>query len=137
MAGIHPLHRMTFRKKERLCNRNLINTVFTQGRHFTIHPLRVHWMITAEEQPSPVRVVIQVQRKRISLAVKRNLLKRRIREAYRQHKGILCERVAKQNGNLLFSMVYYGDSILSYRQLEAIIILILQRLSREYETSAG
>ncbi|MBP6977285.1 MAG: ribonuclease P protein component [Bacteroidales bacterium] len=137
MSGINPLLRKTFSKQERLCNRKLIDALFTRGHRFTIYPIRVYWIAEAAEQSSDVQVVIQVQRKRIVHAVKRNLLKRRIREAYRQHKVLLSENLKKQKGRLMFAMVYYGDSILPYRQLEAIIILILQRLSREYDKSTG
>jgi ribonuclease P protein component len=137
LAGIHPFRKQTFHKQERLCNRKLINALFTRGRHFTIYPIRIYWREVPSDQPAPARVVIQVQRKQIRGAVKRNLLKRRIREAYRRHKEILCDSLEKKEGSLDFAMVYYGHSILSYRELEAIIILILQRLTRDYEKNAG
>ncbi|MDD5507373.1 MAG: ribonuclease P protein component [Bacteroidales bacterium] len=137
MAGIHPFRKQTFCKQERLCNRSLINSLFTRGQHFTIYPVRVYWRRALTDQPFPAQVVIQVQRRQIRLAVKRNLVKRRMREAFRKNKGILYDYLEKKDGRILFAMVYYGHSILPSRELEAIIILILQRLTRDYEKSAG
>ncbi len=137
MAGIHLFHKQTFHKQERLCNHNQVNTIFTQGRHFTIYPIKINWMIGAADQPVPAQVVVQIQRKHIRHAVKRNLMKRRIREAYRKHKGILYDHLERQDGKLNIALIYYGNSILPYRELEPIIILILQRLIREYDKSTG
>lgn len=89
------------------------------------------------DQPAPVQVLVQVQRKHFRYAVKRNLLKRRIREAYRRNKTILTEKLARHGRKAVFALVYYGNSILAYRKLEPIIIVILQRLSREYEKDSG
>ena len=137
MAGIHPFRKQTFRKQERLCNRSLINTLFNRGQHFTIYPVRIYWRTSSQDQPFRAQVLIQVQRRHIRLAVNRNLAKRRMREAYRKNKGLLVDYLDKNDGRIHFAMVYYGRSILPYRELEAIIILILQRLTRDYEKSAG
>lgn len=94
-------------------------------------------MEVGHDQPALVQVLVQVQRKHFRQAVKRNLLKRRIREAYRRNKPIITEKMVQQGRKAVFAMVYYGNSILSYRKLEPIIIVILQRLSREYEKDTG
>jgi len=137
LDGILPFRKQTFCKQERLCNRSLINSLFARGQHFTIYPVRVYWRKALPDQPLPAQVVVQVQRRHIRLAVRRNLVKRRMREAFRKNKGILYDYLGKKDGRLQFAMVYYGHSILPYRELEAIIILILQRLTRDYEKSAG
>lgn len=137
MAGIHPFRKQTFCKQERLCNRSLINALFSRGQHFTIYPVRVYWSTALPDQPFPAQVVMQVQRRHIRLAVYRNLIRRRMREAYRKNKGILYDYLEGNDGRVHFALVYYGHSILPYRELEEIIILILQRLTRDYGKSAG
>jgi ribonuclease P protein component len=137
LDGTHPFHKQTFCKQERLCNRSLIKTLFTRGQHFTIYPVRVFWRKALLDQPFPAQVVMQVQRRHIRLAVRRNLVRRRMREAYRKNKGILYDHMDRNDGRMHIAMVYYGHSILPYRDLEAIIILILQRLTRDYEKRAG
>ncbi len=71
----------TFRKKERLCNETAIEQMFKKGRKFHAYPFVAVCLKTNMEQPA--RILLSVAKKRFHTAVERNLIKRRVRTAYR------------------------------------------------------
>lgn len=76
----------TFRKEERLSKDKLIQELFDKGSSFYLYPFKVFFMPhPGEDQPSH-QVLITVSRKLFPRAVDRNLIKRRMREAYRLNK---------------------------------------------------
>ena len=67
------------------------------------------------------RIVVSVPKRLFKRAVKRNLLKRRIREAYRRQKGLISAPV-----DILF--IYTAPEVLPYEVLYADLTAILQKL---------
>ena len=90
--------RYTFSKAERLCSKKLIERLFSGGnKSFPAFPLRVVYMpLSADESEADVTILISVPKKRFKHAVKRNHVKRQVREAYRQNKHILIETLHAQ-----------------------------------------
>lgn len=90
----------TFSKAERLCSKKLIERLFGgEGKSFPAFPLRVVYMpLTEEEMAAHVSILVSVPKKRFKRAVKRNRVKRQVREAYRRNKHILTEALAAQEG---------------------------------------
>ena len=88
----------TFSKAERLCSKKLIERLFGgEGKSFPAFPLRVVYMpLTEEEMAADVSILVSVPKKRFKRAVKRNRVKRQVREAYRRNKHILTEALAAQ-----------------------------------------
>jgi ribonuclease P protein component len=83
--------RNTFSKEERLCSKRSIEDLFANGSSFVLFPFRVVYRIerTALDSSVPIQVLFSVPKRRFKRAVTRNLLKRRMREAYRLHKAAL------------------------------------------------
>lgn len=91
--------RYTLSKAERLCSKKLIERLFAGGnRSFPAFPLRVVYMPLTEEdnQSADVSILVSVPKKRFKHAVKRNRVKRQIREAYRLNKYILIDALKAQ-----------------------------------------
>ena len=88
-------------------------------------------MTVAEPIPQPAQMAISVQKRLFKKAVQRNLLKRRIREAYRKNKSELYLKLESSNTNIVFMLIYTGSSILSYQEIEKKIIVVLGRLKEE------
>ena len=64
------------------------------SKSFSIFPIRVVYM-PVEQGEAPVSILISVSKRRFKRAVKRNRVKRQIREAYRKNKELLIgERIA-------------------------------------------
>jgi ribonuclease P protein component len=74
----------SFGKSERLSGQKLIDTLFSDGKSYVVPPFRIVWFKYEITGVFPVRLLISVSKKKIKKAVDRNLIKRRIREAYRK-----------------------------------------------------
>lgn len=75
-------------KTERLSGATAVAALLEHGKHFQAGCLRCKYMPRADEGPS--RIVVSVPKRSFKRAVKRNLLKRRIRESYRRQKSLLA-----------------------------------------------
>ena len=89
----------TLRKTERLCGKKDISTLFSKGKWGATAHLRYCWASrcgdsAASRDTIPNRLLVSVSKRYFKRAVKRNLLKRRMREAYRLQKELLdCQGV--------------------------------------------
>jgi len=101
------------------------------GRNFKEFPFKVFWIKSEWNQKSPAQVLITVPKRSFKSAVDRNLIKRRIREAYRQKKQFLYNNLLENNLQIVLAFIYVGKKPLDYTKAEEKIMLILQRLVTE------
>ncbi|MBN2172822.1 MAG: ribonuclease P protein component [Bacteroidales bacterium] len=127
----------TFKKEERLSNRKKIDELFSNGKSFYISPIRVIWLKSVPGSIYPAQVLISVSRRQFKKAVDRNLIKRRIREAYRKNKVSFYHFLDEQNTGIVFALVYSSAVAADYKEIEKKIIFVLQRLQSEYEKDSG
>ena len=78
--------RYTLSKEERLSWKRYIDLLFAKGQSFVAFPLRVVYLPIEEEMPTRVSFMVSVPKKKFKRAVKRNLIKRRVRETFRVRK---------------------------------------------------
>jgi len=107
----------SFPKKEKLCSHKVIDELFNTGRSFVKYPFRVVLLITSEQEV-PVRVLVSVSKRRFKRAYKRNLLKRRIREAYRLNKNLIIPLLERNNVNIAIAFVYLPTEIWDFKNIE-------------------
>lgn len=115
----------TFKKHERLSSKKLIDLLFSEGHSSKAFPISIKYLNTAKV--ADTQVLISVPKKKFKRAVDRNLLKRRVREAYRQNKKILQ---GAPGAPYLLGIIYISDEILSFREIENKLILVLNRLTQ-------
>jgi ribonuclease P protein component len=123
----------TFKKNERLSGQKIIELLFSEGRSFAVFPFRMVWMENKLDETSPAKVLITVSKKKFKRAVDRNLIKRRIREAYRRHKTDFYNFLDDKKIHCDIVLLYNADTILTFKELEEKIILLLHRFQTEYE----
>ncbi|MFH1160430.1 MAG: ribonuclease P protein component [bacterium] len=126
----------TFTKEERLCLKKLISRLFKEGSSSVVPPFRYRWLFVLLENPYPAQLLISVPRTSFSRAVDRNLLKRRIREAYRKQKTVLYDSLNASRRQMIVAITYTGHEILPFPEIQEKIIVILQRLTKEVEKAA-
>jgi len=117
-----------FPKKQKLCSKKVIQRLLMHGESITEKPFRATWNFEENNENVFVRLLIVVSKKRFKLAVQRNSIKRRIKEAYRVQKKQLELLLEKSNQQLNLAIIYQQDDILDSKILEKKINLLLIRL---------
>ena len=80
------MRKHTFPKEENLTSEKHIKELFERGSSFYLYPFKVFFMPHPDQAINSHQILITVSRKLFPRAVDRNLLKRRMREAYRLNK---------------------------------------------------
>lgn len=119
----------TFPKKEHLCGEIRINKLFSNGKAFIVYPLRVVYSVEQNSTDVPVKVLVSVPKKRFKRAVKRNRLKRLMREAYRLNKSILAEKCIEKNFAVQVAFNYVSDDEMDFKAIQSKMQLALQRIA--------
>lgn len=110
--------RYTLSKEERLSWKRYIDLLFEKGQSFVAFPLRVVYLPLEEEMSAPVSILISVPKKKFKRAVKRNLIKRQVREAYRVRKYDLIDPLTKKNKRMLIAFLYLDKEIHPFTDME-------------------
>jgi ribonuclease P protein component len=122
--------RNTFGKAERLTGKTTIERLVKAGRAFRQFPFRVVWSVSAEMQQAPIRVAFAIPKRNFKRAVKRNLIRRHLREAWRTQKHELYAQLNAKNAQLELLIIYTHNEVLTSEEIKAKILLTLQRLIR-------
>jgi len=121
-------HPNSFPKSEHLCGDKRIGQLFTQGDAFIAYPLRVVYLIAPKKDVEFASVMVSVPKKRFKRAVKRNRLKRLMREAYRLNKQPLVALLKENDLQLHIAFNYVSDDELDFVAVEKKMKVALQRL---------
>lgn len=114
--------RHTLPKKERLCGKTGISKLLTNGKHGNIPGFRFCYF--TENQLDYNRIMVSVPKKLFKRAVKRNLLKRRIRESWRLQK----ETLNATGVDILFT--YATKDILEFEDIKAAVAKIIEKINK-------
>ena len=113
---------LIFSKEERITHKRDIQNLFNSGKKLNLFPFDIRYY--SGKMGSLNKVLISVSKKNIKSAVKRNLIKRRIKESYRLNKKQLS------NSGYSIAIIYVDNKILKFKQIEDFIKKILKNISK-------
>ncbi len=111
-----------FPKKEKLTSKKIIEELFKKGSSAHSYPFLIKY--TPNQEDGFHKVLISVSKRNFKRAVDRNLLKRRIREAYRLNKHLIAD--SEKFFNIAF--IYIGKEITNFQDIESKLIKLIKRL---------
>jgi len=121
-------HSNSFSKSEHLCGDKRIAKLFTQGEAFIAYPMRVMYLIEPKKDVEFASVLVSVPKKRFKRAVKRNRLKRLMREAYRLNKQIIAEKLDEKQLQIHLAFNYVSDDVLDFAAIDKKMKIALQKI---------
>lgn len=123
--------KFTLGKPEKLKSKKLIQKLYEEGSSVKSFPLRMVFLQTEHTSKSPIQVGFSVPKRNFKLAVKRNRIKRLLRETYRLQKEIVYSEV---NSLYIFMISYIGKEEKEYSELystmEKLLKLFLEKTKK-------
>ena len=84
-----------------------------------------------EQGEVPATILISVSKRRFKRAVKRNRVKRQIREVYRKNKQPLLDGLQNKGQRLAIAFIYLSDELAATAELEEKMKTALSRISEK------
>lgn len=116
---------------ERLRGKSRIDRLFAGGKSVLVYPFRCVFM--ANGQTDNVAVMFSVPKKRFKRAVKRNLLRRRMKEAYRLNKLKLA--AAARGYGVDMALMYVGNELLEFGFMQSRLSVLLDKVASKLDFS--
>lgn len=91
----------------------------------------VHLYDSENQQDALPRILVSVSKKRFHHAVKRNRVKRLVRESWRKNKTELMKSCRSNNKTLDVALVYNATVILKYEEIERKMKKVVERLREQ------
>lgn len=116
--------RFTLDSNKRLKSKKSIARLFESGRRVYKSPIRAIYFLDSSSTENGFQLGVSVPKRNFKKAVDRNLIKRRMREAFRLNQHLL-----KLTHRVDIMLIYSQNEILDYAQIEKSILKIIQILN--------
>lgn len=118
----------TFPKNEKLKSRKQIERLFREGASVSEFPLKLIYIKTDLPKGIKVKVAMAVPKRCFKSAVKRNRIKRLMREAYRLNKHCIFNNI---EGNYAFLFLYIGPETAPYNVVEERMLRLFNKFLKK------
>lgn len=125
--------RFTFTKEERVTGEKRIENLFTNGCSFIAYPFKVVFVEVESVSEFPLSILVSIPKKRIKSAVKRNRMKRLVRETYRLNKHLFCSQSFAKPHHFDVAFVYVKNELADYQVVEKAMKKALSELIKHVE----
>lgn len=114
----------TFPKHEKLKSKKMIEHLFAHGKSCTVFPLKLIYSSYNFDEDVPIQMGVSVSKRNVKLAVKRNRIKRLLREAYRLNKHLVFNEI---EGKYVGMILYLGKEKPNFQEVNLKMERLLHR----------
>lgn len=115
-------------KPYKLCSKKVIQSLFEKGDSVNSFPFSCRLLEEANDSGSPFQFVVSVPKKNFKSAVKRNRIKRLIRESLRLNKELLESKI-EPNKQIALFLIYTSKEELSFEVMNRKMIKLLNKIA--------
>jgi len=106
----------------------LIERLFQERNSISGFPLRLFYIDVKSADGPKLQTAVSVPKKTFKSAVKRNRIKRQLREAYRMNKHLVFNN---SEGNFAFLILYLGKEMPTSEEVDKSMQIILQKFIKK------
>lgn len=117
-----------FPKQQRLKSKKVIEQLFAEGKPINAYPLKLLYLKTSLPEEVPVQVAVVAPKKHFKSAVKRNRIKRLLREAYRLNKAGIFNNMEAQYALVI---LYLGKEMPTFSKIEVGVKTLLTKFQKQ------
>ena len=122
------MNRFTLTKAERICTKKQFEVLLNSKHTYVSYPLRAIFNYHEEREDNKYNacIAVSVGKKRFKRAVKRNRVKRLVRESYRLHKPEFYKNIKGCHADILF--VFIGKDIPDYAVIDHSMNILIDKI---------
>ncbi len=121
----------SFHKTERLKSFKRISELFESGHSYAAFPVKVLWQYRTTDVYIPVKAGFTVPKRNFRKAVQRNLLKRRMKEAFRLNRSGLTATCSSSGTAIDLMFIYVSGRKEPYDYIEESVKTLLSKIRKE------
>ena len=120
----------SFPWKEKLKSKKLIEQLFAEGNSISNYPIKLIYLKTELAFDVSIQASVAVPKKNFKSAVKRNRIKRLMRESYRLNKPLVFNN---SKGTFAFLFLYLGKKMPDYTLVNQNLIATLHKFKKHVD----
>ncbi|MGN6603748.1 MAG: ribonuclease P protein component [Ginsengibacter sp.] len=125
--------KFTLKREEKLKSRKLIQKLFKEGKSFSEFPFRILFLEN-EKEGEVLQAAFSVSKRHFKQAVKRNRIKRLMRESYRLRKPRFKTFLFENDKRLSVFFIYTASEMPSFSEIFEKTTKVLERIEKLLST---
>lgn len=129
------LPKYSFPKQMRITHKSQLDLLFSSGESFIAYPLRVVFIKKEKTEDADVSILVSVSKRKFKRAVKRNRMKRLIRENFRLERLELERSLVDLPFSLNVAFLYLKDELADFLEIKKAMVKAVGQLKIKIQES--
>lgn len=125
--------KLTLNKSQRIKKKRIFDELFKAGKSKNKFPIRMVWVATDLIEKNNLQTAFVVPKRLFKSATVRNLLKRRVKEAFRINQIEIVEHINQSEKKFAILFMYSNNEIQDFKIIEKSVKYLLQHFIKANE----